>query len=157
VAHSTSVFAIQSPLPWPAAERAACPPICRARPTHRAVVVSAWTSTNRATIAGVYRDIPCLGRAAPAGGRGPRSGTNLTCRPHGTGSSVGALLRGFTVRVTLLRASVSRATARRLSDRGHVPVRVTSNGLGRCRDASCASVHLTGDHDGGATSGPKKR
>jgi hypothetical protein len=38
-------------------------------------------------------------------------GRKLTWRPHGTGSSVGALLRGFTVRVTLLWASVSRATA----------------------------------------------
>jgi len=31
--------------------------------------------------------------------------------PHGTGSSLSALLRGFTVRVTLLRTSLSRATA----------------------------------------------
>ena len=43
--------------------------------------------------------------------RGLRSGANFTSRPHGTRSSLSALLRGLTVRVTLLRASVSRATA----------------------------------------------
>jgi len=108
---STSLFAIRSPIGL--ASRGKGRLVRRSAAPDPRIGTSSSRLGPRRTVprSPVYRDIPCLGRAAPAGDLGPRSGTNLTCRPHGTGSSLSALLRGFTVRVTLLRTSLSRATA----------------------------------------------
>ena len=155
---SASVFATR--VRWPGqprqgwlARRSAAPDP-RIRPSSLARIDLDELSHDRRCVS---RDIPCLGRAESAG-----VGPSLRHNPH-----VPAAWNWFIAQrvVTRLHGAGNSPTgnrepghrSRRLSDRGHVAVPVTSNSLGRCRDASCASVHLTGDHNGEGTSGPKER